>query len=94
MVFYLKKAINLGPLRINFSKSGVGLSFGVKGLRIGSGTNGNYIHAGRKGVYYRKKLPDFDDNSSMLGWFGVLIVVALIGVAVWAVLSGIITINL
>lgn len=94
MGFYLKKAINLGPLRINFSKSGIGLSFGVKGLRIGSGANGNYVHAGRKGFYYRQKLPDIKGGGLSLGWLGILLVAVLIGVVVWAVYSGIITINL
>lgn len=94
MGFYLKKAINFGPLRINFSKSGIGLSFGVKGLRIGSGANGNYIHAGRKGIYYRKKLPDINGAGLTFGWLGFLIVVILIGAAIWAIHSGIITINL
>ncbi len=29
-----RKSINIGPLRINFSKSGIGFSLGVKGFRI------------------------------------------------------------
>lgn len=29
-----RKGINMGPLRINFSKSGVGVSAGVKGFRV------------------------------------------------------------
>ncbi len=29
-----RKSINLGPLRINLSKSGIGFSLGVKGFRI------------------------------------------------------------
>ena len=29
-----RKSLNLGPLRINFSKSGVGYSFGGKGYRV------------------------------------------------------------
>lgn len=38
MGFYLKKGINFGPLRLNVSKSGLGMSFGAKGLRLGYGT--------------------------------------------------------
>ena len=53
MPFYLRKSIKAGPFRFNLSKSGAGLSFGIKGLRIGSGPRGNYIHAGRGGLYYR-----------------------------------------
>ena len=90
MGFYLKKAINFGPLRINFSKSGIGLSFGTKGLRVGSGANGNYVHAGRNGLYYRKKLPNIG-----FGVFAVLLILAiLVSAIIWAVKSGIITINL
>jgi len=47
-----------GPLRLNLSKSGLGLSLGVPGLHIGSGPRGRYVRAGLPGtgVYYRKSL--------------------------------------
>lgn len=48
--------MSAGPFRFNFSKSGVGVSVGVKGLRIGTGPRGHYIHAGRGGLYYRATL--------------------------------------
>ncbi|OPZ94129.1 MAG: hypothetical protein BWY74_00800 [Firmicutes bacterium ADurb.Bin419] len=54
MGFYFRKSVKFGPMRVNFSKSGVGFSGGVKGLRIGKGPKGNYIHAGRNGFYYKK----------------------------------------
>jgi Protein of unknown function (DUF4236) len=54
--FYLRKSLNFGPIRFNLSKSGIGVSAGVRGLRIGTGPRGNYIHAGRGGLYYRKTL--------------------------------------
>lgn len=57
MGFYLRKSISVGPLRFNLSKSGVGVSAGIKGLRIGTGPRGNYVHMGRGGLYYRKTLP-------------------------------------
>ena len=56
MPFFLRKAISTGPFRFNLSKSGIGLSVGVKGLRFGTGPRGNYIYAGRGGLYYRKSL--------------------------------------
>ncbi|KKN62525.1 hypothetical protein LCGC14_0510720 [marine sediment metagenome] len=56
MPFYLRKSINVGPFRFNLSKSGVGLSTGVRGFRIGSGPRGHYIHAGANGIYYRSSL--------------------------------------
>ncbi len=57
MGLFLRKALRAGPLRFNLSKSGVGLSVGVTGLRFGVGPRGRYVHAGRGGVYYRKTLP-------------------------------------
>lgn len=53
MGFYLRKSLSVGPFRFNFSGSGVGVSAGVRGLRVGSGPRGNYVHLGRGGVYYR-----------------------------------------
>ncbi len=57
MGFYLRKSIAVGPLRFNLSKSGIGVSAGVTGLRFGAGPRGNYIHMGRGGLYYRATLP-------------------------------------
>lgn len=57
MRFYIRKAIRVGPFRFNLSKTGVGISAGVTGLRFGAGPRGNYVHMGRGGLYYRKTLP-------------------------------------
>lgn len=62
MGIYLRKSISVGPFRFNLSKSGVGLSAGVKGFRVGTGPRGNYVHMGRGGVYYRKTLPNLANN--------------------------------
>lgn len=35
MGFYYRKSVNLGPFRVNLSKSGVGNSVGVRGFRFG-----------------------------------------------------------
>lgn len=56
MPFYIRKSISAGPFRFNLSKSGIGLSVGVRGLRIGTGPRGHYVHAGRGGLYYRSSL--------------------------------------
>ena len=47
-----------GPLRLNFSKSGLGLSLGVPGLHAGRGPRGSYVRAGLPGtgIYYRTSL--------------------------------------
>jgi hypothetical protein len=57
MGFYLRKSISVGPIRFNLSKSGIGVSAGVKGLRLGAGARGNYVHMGRGGLYYRAAIP-------------------------------------
>lgn len=56
MGWYLRKSVKFGPLRVNFSKSGIGYSLGIKGARIGTGPRGPYIAGGRYGVYYRQSL--------------------------------------
>ncbi|RAH36509.1 DUF4236 domain-containing protein [Halomonas sp. SL1] len=53
MGLYIRKALRVGPFRFNLSKSGVGVSAGVKGFRVGTGPRGNYVHMGRGGLYYR-----------------------------------------
>jgi len=40
MGFRFRKSINIGPLRINLSKSGVGFSLGVKGFRVSRSAKG------------------------------------------------------
>ena len=57
MSFYLRKHFKAGPLRLNLSKGGVGLSGGVTGARIGLSPRGAYVHGGRHGLYYRKYAP-------------------------------------
>lgn len=56
MGFFLRKSIKFGPLRINLSKSGIGVSGGIKGARISAGPRGTQLNVGRKGLYYRKQL--------------------------------------
>ncbi|MDE2481731.1 MAG: DUF4236 domain-containing protein [bacterium] len=56
MGFYIRKSMSVGPLRFNLSKSGIGVSGGMTGLRLGTGPRGTYIHAGRGGLYYRQYL--------------------------------------
>ncbi len=56
MGFFFRKSVSLGPLRLNLSKSGVGISTGIKGLRVGTGPRGAYVHVGARGFYYRQSL--------------------------------------
>lgn len=64
MPFYIKKSVSVGLFRFNLSKSGIGISAGVKGLRVGTGPRGHYIHAGRGGLYYRSSIPSRGGNRS------------------------------
>lgn len=64
MGFYLRKSISVGPLRFNLSKSGIGVSTGIKGLRFGTGPHGNYVHMGRGGLYYRATIPSSSPSQS------------------------------
>jgi hypothetical protein len=56
MSFYFRKSVNFGPIRFNFSKSGIGVSAGVKGARISTGPRGTYVHAGGNGFYYSQRI--------------------------------------
>lgn len=40
MGFRFRKSVSLGPVRVNFSKSGIGYSVGVKGARVTKKANG------------------------------------------------------
>jgi uncharacterized protein DUF4236 len=64
MGFYLRKAFSFGPVRLNLSRSGLGMSVGVTGARIGIGPRGRYVHLGRGGVYYRQSLGGTDRGVS------------------------------
>jgi Protein of unknown function (DUF4236) len=63
MSWYIKKSFRFGPIRFNLSKSGIGVSGGVKGFRVGTGPRGPYVHAGRGGIYYRKSLKGTEGDS-------------------------------
>jgi hypothetical protein len=57
MGLYFRKSLNLGGLRLNLSKSGVGFSTGVRGFRIGVNARGQqYVSCGFGGIYYRQFL--------------------------------------
>ena len=59
MGFRLQRRIRLGKfIRLNISKSGVGVSAGVRGLRISTGPRGTHLSLGipGTGLSYRKQL--------------------------------------
>jgi DNA segregation ATPase FtsK/SpoIIIE, S-DNA-T family len=71
MGFFLRKSIKFGPIRINLSKSGIGVSGGIKGARISTGPRGTQLNVGRKGVYYRKQLSSRTPHGG--GWLARLL---------------------
>jgi hypothetical protein len=57
MGFYYRKSVNLGPFRVNLSKSGLGYSVGGRGFRVGTTARGKKytsISIPGTGVGYRK----------------------------------------
>jgi Protein of unknown function (DUF4236) len=53
VAFYLRKSIRVGPMRVNLSRSGIGVSAGIPGLRFGTGPRGSYVRMGQGHVTYR-----------------------------------------
>lgn len=52
-----RKSVKAGPFRLNFSKSGLGVSTGIKGLRVGVNAKGqSYVGGGVAGFQYRQNL--------------------------------------
>ena len=89
MGFYIRKSFRAGPVRFNLSKSGLGLSGGVKGARVGTGPRGRYVHGGRYGLYYRKYLSSGGSRkrgakTAGQGSGGTLLIAFIaIGVGIW-----------
>ena len=47
MGWSFRKSVNLGPLRVNLSKTGVGSSWGIPGFRVGVAADGRkYLRIG------------------------------------------------
>src|SRR5688572_14155601 len=56
MGWSFRKSARFGPFRLNFSKSGIGVSAGVRGARVSTGPRGTYVNVGTNGFYYRQKV--------------------------------------
>mgnify|MGYP000701776197 CR=1 FL=1 len=64
MGLFLRKSFKAGPVRINLSKNGIGVSGGVKGARVGVNSKGKMYVAGGKGaIRYRKTLGNANTSS-------------------------------
>jgi len=56
MGLQFRRSVKLGPVRMNFSNSGVSYSTGARGARISTGPKGTYVTIGANGIYYRQKI--------------------------------------
>jgi hypothetical protein len=56
MSWSYRKSFGAGPFRVNFSKSGVSYSVGVKGARVNVGPRGTYVNLSAHGISYRRKI--------------------------------------
>jgi hypothetical protein len=92
MGIYIRKSFGR-RLRVNVSKGGIGLSAGVKGLRVGVNPRGRgYVAGGRKGIYFRQSLRGGSGSSGILGVAGLLFVGwfcwKVLAAFVWGLLGG------
>jgi hypothetical protein len=61
MGFFFRRSARVGPFRLNFSKSGIGASVGVKGARLTMTPRGTtYVTVGTHGFCYRETLSKRD----------------------------------
>src|SRR5580693_3140759 len=62
MGFFFRRSTSVGPFRLNFSRSGIGASVGVKGARLTVTPLGTtYVTVGSHGFYYRETLSHRDE---------------------------------
>src|SRR3954463_12967872 len=87
MGFSFRKSIGFGPFKVNLSKSGVGVSTGVKGARISTGPSGTKVYGGWGPFRYQKKVAPGEraGGPGRRGGWGVgTVVMLIIVVGVWA----------
>ena len=87
MGFSFRKSIGVGPFRLNLSKSGVGVSTGVKGARISTGPSGTKVYGGWGPFRYQKQVaPGVGaiGPGRRGGWGIGTVVMLIIVVGVWA----------
>jgi len=56
MSWSYRKSFGSGPFRVNFSKSGISYSMGVKGARVNVGPRGTFVSLSAHGITYRRRL--------------------------------------
>lgn len=95
MGWSFRRSKSLGLFRLNFSKSGLGFSFGVPGARVGVNAKGKkYLRGGipGTGLYYQSSLPDGQPGqtpqpTSGVSPLGILIALFVVGIIIYAMSS-------
>ena len=65
MGFFIRKSFGGKHLKFNLSKSGIGTSFGIKGLRLGVDSKGRSYISGSKGMFRYREYLDKDGNKQI-----------------------------
>ena len=65
MGFFIRKSFGGKHLKFNLSKSGIGTSFGIKGLRFGVDSKGRSYLSGGKGMFRYREYIDKDGNKQI-----------------------------
>lgn len=87
MGFRFRKSVKLGPMRINFSKSGVGYSYGVKGYRVTHTANGRKrttVSIPGTGLSHVTETPKAKQSSLLPAVVGGIVILLVL----FAILSG------
>jgi len=101
MGWSFRRSKSFGLFRLNFSKSGVGFSFGVPGARVGVNAKGKkYVRGGipGTGLYYQSSLPDaqlgqapqpgqLPQSTASISPLGSLIALLLVGLLIYWISS-------
>jgi hypothetical protein len=93
MGWSFRRSKSFGLFRLNFSKSGIGYSFGVPGARVGVNAKGKkYVRGGipGTGLYYQSSLPDAQQgqtpqSTANISPLGILILVFVVGFIIYSV---------
>ena len=101
MGWSFRRSKSFGLFKLNFSKSGVGFSFGVPGARVGVNAKGKkYVRGGipGTGLYYQSSLPDGQPgeafqprqpsrSTASVSPLGILIAVFVVGLIIYGMSS-------
>jgi hypothetical protein len=90
-----RRSKSFGLFRLNFSKSGVGFSFGVPGARVGANAKDKkYVRGGipGTGLYYQSSLPDAapgqsPQSTASISPLGILITLFVVGLLIYWISS-------